>query len=180
MKFSLLIILSLTCFACNHQNKTQQEPVDTALSIPDTFYPKVTYKPLRCGLYISDSQDIAYKSAEVFHDSTGDEFMDRYITRIYNGQEEEDGGPAFMKRVVDTATFTMLNPYYFKDKNNIYCFAATSDGGMISTLAGIDLKSFRVNKQNEAFARDKNYTFRYGYIVEKKDRAKFGVDTLSW
>ncbi len=180
MKFSLLIILSLTCLACNHQNKPQQEPVDTTRSIPDTLYPKITYKPLRCGLYISDSQDIAYKSVEVFHDSTGDEFMYRYITRIYNGQEEEDGGPAFMKKVVDTATFIILNSYYFKDKNNIYCFAATSDGGMISTLAGIDLKSFRVNKQNEAFARDKKNIFRHGYILDKKEQADFGVDTLSW
>jgi DKNYY family len=180
MKFPLLIILSLTCLACNHQNKPQQEPADTTLFIPDTFYPKITYKPLRCGLYISDSLDIAYKSVEVFHDSLSDEYIDRYITRVYNGEEEEDGGPVFMKRIVDTSSFTILNPYYFKDKNNIYCFTATSDGGMISTLPGIDLKSFRVNKQNEAFARDKKNIFRHGYILDKKEQAEFSVDTLSW
>lgn len=85
------------------------------------------------------------------------------------------------KKVVDTATFIILNSYYFKDKNNIYCFAATSDGGMISTLKAYDLKSFRVNKQNEnEFLQETKRIFRHGYILDKKEQADFGVDTLSW
>lgn len=176
----IFCILGLGFISCNQINEVDNKPVYNKVSFPDTLYSKVKFTQLKCGLYINEFSDIAWRNFEVIHDSVHDRYRENHITRVYSNYLESDGGPAYMKNVVDTGTFAILNSYYFKDKSHIYLFTANSDGGIISVLSEADPKSFKVNEQNSELAKDKNHFFRYGYLVDRNKIVEYNVDSLTW
>jgi hypothetical protein len=134
----------------------------------------VVYKLLGCGLYKGSNGDIGYRSSEIYNDNF--DRRTRYITWIYGADQKDtlNGGLKEMKYVIDTSSFRFLSNLYWADKNNIYGFTPTSDGGTIFLNTLADKKSFRAFEATE-YAKDKNSVYYHNSIIEGADPKTFEV-----
>jgi hypothetical protein len=183
----ILTILCLTTVFATFGQEPQEE--DSQLDIMlrlSNFEAHPPFRQLKCGLWINDAGDIAFKDIccspdyeGIQFDSLGNaaetdmEVVDCYLTWAYNRADSINQYVSALKTVVDTATFRILNGCFFKDKNHIYSFVPMACGGHISVNYDADYKTFRAipNEQNLDLARDKNHIYdRLGELTDKEIR----------
>ncbi len=130
------------------------------------------YCPLKCGLYINQKGDLAFKTEALINEK-GDR-RTRYINWIYGVDRNDtlNGGLVEMKFVIDTSTFKFLNGVYWRDQNNIYILNPMSDGGTISMITEIDPATFKI-LGNSWYAKDKKKVYFKSSIVENADLKSF-------
>lgn len=94
----------------------------------------------------------------------------------YQKDEKHDYDPhGWIIPDTDVKTFVMLNPYYGKDKNQIYrCITNQSCGGLWADVAHqSDLSSFKILSRTSPLAKDKNYVYTLFSTIEWADPATF-------
>ncbi|RYZ19995.1 MAG: hypothetical protein EOO10_23705 [Chitinophagaceae bacterium] len=169
----VLMILSFYFLACGSPKSGDMPPVEKQTT--DTLQSQVKYDSLKNGLFVNATGDIGLKTFEKFGDDT---LRETYITRVYTGKEEEDGGPQHLRKAVDTATFQSLFDGYYKDKTNVYFLYSTSDGGALRVIANADPKTFQSLGKNE-LARDKAAFYKHGEKISKQEFQNYADDTLA-
>ena len=163
--FTILFYFAITLWAYGQEDE----------NVPNKAFED--YPPIRlmkCGLWINAVGDIGYKTvrATEFFDSE-----DCWLIWTYNIADSIHNADNYymsdLKNVVDTATFQMLNRFYFKDKNRFYHYVPMSSGGHIG-ISHVDRKTFRV-LENPDFALDKDDCYFMDRIIEGADPKTFRV-----
>jgi DKNYY family len=183
--FIFPILFLSSCFKEKQNNKVKEKSpkVETSFHYINSFgsIKKDTTKfvKLNCGLYINKNGTLAYKALDYSNLGSkdgSDKIIEVYLTTIYNADLSDTihEGSKEMKFVVDTTTFTIINSFYFKDKNYIYNFSPMWDGGSINLNSDIDLKTFQI-LECELYAKDKNHCYHRGNIIEGADLKSFQV-----
>ena len=133
----------------------------------------IVYKLLKCGLYKGSNGDIVLKSSRLINDF---ESVKTYINLMWGSitNDSINGGRTEIKNVIDVETFKFLNFSYWRDKTNIYFYIATSDGGSISLVENIDIKSFKIFGETR-YAKDKLNVYYGGNIIENADPKTFKI-----
>ena len=79
-----------------------------------------------------------------------------------------------------------MEPFFYKDKNNIYVFNEMMDGGTFAIIDEAHFKSFEVLKATY-YAKDKKHIFYKGAILDSADYKTFTIlpfidkgDTIRW
>lgn len=138
------------------------------------IYEEIIYKPLKCGLYEGSNGDIGYRSKEIYNDRF--DSRTRFITCVYGADRKDtiNGGLKKMKYLIDISSFRFLNFTYWADKNNIYIFIPTSDGGTVSINELIDRKSFELFEGTD-YAKDKSTIYYRGSKLDDVDFKTFRI-----
>lgn len=87
---------------------------------------------------------------------------------------------ALENKNIDISTFSLLNPYYYKDKNHVYTATWNMDEGIkIINLNWADSKTFQVFKDNYIkYAKDKNHVYIAWKSNNNLDPSSFEI--LTW
>lgn len=176
----ILILLICTLVGCKPTPNTKEAalkklPDGKVMDVDTLRYTRNEgYKLLPSGLYKNDSGEIAFRTVakytELDPDSNyHDVFYENFINRIHTQVEEIDGGPQFMKNVVDVNSFKRLGGQYFADEKNVYYFWSNSDGGAIRLVDDADVKTFIPLDSSYGIVKDRNYFYRYGRRLSKEE-----------
>jgi hypothetical protein len=191
-QYSLILYLVFLYISCTKKTNKIQSSNHNNPYLGDTSihfisqYGKIiedssTFKLLRCGLYINQFNEIAYKShaatdGNIFYPEIGYTYTPIYLTTIYNANKKDIFGTneAKMNTLIDTASFIKIGYEYFKDKNHIYYFFPMSDGGYFSLVNNVNYNTF-VNLDSSLYAKDKNNCFYRNRKIKGADSKTFNV-----
>jgi hypothetical protein len=99
-------------------------------------YNKFEIKEIKDDLFVDKSGNFLFITID---NTISDNPKSKFITKIYLKGNE----PAIdLKKVIDTASFIKINSTYYKDKNHLYFFNKTLDGGTLSSLNSYDSIKF--------------------------------------
>lgn len=142
-------------------SEREQELMEEKMHL-DSLNETLQWKEIRDNLYINKDGDLGFKTAS-FRPNI--EWIDFYIT---NFKDEEK--KAF-KDIIDVKSFKLIGGDsgwggYYKDKNHIYHFFSTSDGGTFYIVKEADYATFEI--MQDCYARDINhiYDMRDGLMRE--------------
>jgi hypothetical protein len=154
---SISFIIGISVFTCcSTKEQSQKEQKDTSYNLTNAdslVHRQInSYWQLRCGLFINNAGDIAFKATDNWYklDTTGkSKPFDVYLTTVWNARPYDTlyEGRDELKNVVDTATLQILDVEHFKDKRHVYHFTAMADGGSLSLMDNADTKTFRVIRE---------------------------------
>jgi hypothetical protein len=185
ISFIIIILTFVTCSTNNDKTKgqSQKEKNDTSYHLTNAnglvHTDTNSFKQLRCGLFINNTGDIAFKASDNSYkmDTTGNSKpFDVYLTAVWNARpydtvyESRDE----LKNVVDTATLKILSWEHFKDKKHVYHFTPMVDGGSLTIMDFADPKTFRI-LESYLYAVDKKYCYYRGGRIKGADRNTFKI-----
>jgi len=179
--------------ACTSRREDKQAA--DKFNSPDTLYHEINafggirgdtsrFVPLKCGLYINREGVIGYRTTVSTRPTgtTADSIpLYIYLTTVFDADPSDsiNGGQKEMRLVVDTSTLEMLGHFYFKDKNHVYDFNQTHDGGTIGINTVIDKNSFQI-LESEFYGKDNKHCFYWGRLIAGADVKTFRVLDTSY
>jgi hypothetical protein len=125
-------------------------------------------RKLRCGLYIDKDGNLFYRA-----ETKSDPFY-VYINKVWLNNDDLDEDVKDLRYIIDTFSFELLEPFYFKDKKHVYHFQPMMEGGIIGIIINTHPKSFHL-LESKFYAKDKNHCYYRGYIIEQADATSFSI-----
>lgn len=193
MRFLSRLLFLLMVSSCASRKDAKQAANN--VNSPDTLYHEIKafggirgdtsrFVALKCGLYINREGVIGFRSiVSTRPTGTAADSIPLYtfLTTVYNADPSDsiNGGQKELRLVVDTSTLEMLGTFYFRDKNHVYVFNDTHDGGTIGINTDIDKNSFQI-LESESYGKDNKHCFYMGSLIAGADVKTFKVLDASW
>jgi hypothetical protein len=193
LKWFPLIVIFLLFYCSNKNRNSGLKPfAPNAENIQNLKRPNIwidtSFHKLKCGLYINQNGELAYRSFDKPMCDTcygGDDFQTHaYLclkkNRIKLGDRTpEDYSYVPLKNIIDTASLSLLNELYFKDKSRVYFFSDFQEGGTILEVERADVNTFSVYKDSiPRCGFDKYYFYDGVYRIPKKEEIKYGLKRI--
>lgn len=72
-----------------------------------------------------------------------------YLKRFYFNDEDKDQLDPLLSDVIDRNSWRPISAFFYRDKNNLYCFTPSSDGGYLNYLKGVNPDSLKFIRGSE-------------------------------
>lgn len=156
--------IAVICLAlCTFQLQRQVAPGQT-----------VSFKKLKCGLYVNSTGDIGFKSSALVDDQGNRKTVYQTHVWLMEDNEEHPEQPVPLKQVADTATFQILNTFYAKDQNYLYAIFYTSSGAVFNVTKQVDTDAFKALGKSCYGATSQHIYYRTD-VMKMADASTFRV-----
>lgn len=101
------------------------------------------YMYLGGNLYEKNDQLYFITERVVVGDQRKSKYEPIYLKRFYFYDEDKEQVDPLLSDVIDRDSWRPISKFFYRDKNNLYCFSPSSEGGYLNYLKGVDPDSLK-------------------------------------